>query len=86
MSDSLPEQVQQESLNGNKSSVVDVEDSLFISDIEEEQENINKVQNENEDQYEEDGFVINEEGSQDAGNKRKQSSYSSITDVEIRNG
>ena len=86
MSDSLPEQVQQESLNGNKSSVVDVEDSLFISDIEEEQENINKVQNENEDQYEEDGFVINEEGSQDTGNKRKQSSYSSITDVEIKNG
>ncbi|KAL6926550.1 hypothetical protein ACO0SA_004730 [Hanseniaspora valbyensis] len=86
MSDSLPEQVQQESLNGNKSSVVDVEDSLFISDIEEEQENINKVQNEKEDQYEEDGFVINEEGSQDVGNKRKHSSYSSITEVEIRNG
>ena len=86
MSDSLPEQVQQESLNGNKSSVVDVEDSLFISDIEEEQENINKVQNEKEDHYEEDGFVINEEGSQDAGNKRKHLSYSSSTDVEIRNG
>ncbi|XBW38631.1 hypothetical protein QEN19_004219 [Hanseniaspora menglaensis] len=91
MSDIFDEPVaQQESLNENKSFAVDVEDSLFISDIDndEKEENLNiygsknaHLENRpNEDDYEDDDFVVNDE----RGNKRKQGKdFSDKYDIEM---